>query len=331
VTEREAVADPASIWRIIHGFSAYFVAVAAVRLGIFDALAVGPLAVPELAKACRSDADRTARLCEVLAALDLLRSSDGRFALTPESEAFLLSGAPRSMRELIVHSPGPWENWPALDATIRGAPSPRPVDSEFYLELGSATFPTQFAAARATAGALGGITRLLDLGAGSASWTIALLLANPTATAVVNDLPAVIDMTRDRTLHHGVAERCEFRPGDYFTLPLPDAEFDVVLLAHVLRAESADGRRSLIERAVRALRPGGAVVIAEYFVQDDRRGPLNALMLGITMMAATPSGGTLTYADCRKLLGDGGIAQVDVLQAVPFQEVMIGRKAGGSS
>ena len=35
------VADPSAVWRVIHGFSSYFVVVAAVQPGIFDALSTG--------------------------------------------------------------------------------------------------------------------------------------------------------------------------------------------------------------------------------------------------------------------------------------------------
>ena len=87
----------------------------------------------------------------------------------------------------------------------------------------------------------------------------------------------------------------------------------------------------LLQRAVGALVPGAVVVIADYFVDDDRRGPLNALLLGTTMMAATESGATFTYADYERWLGEAGIDDVHVVEPVPFQTVMIGRKPGGSS
>jgi SAM-dependent methyltransferase len=266
-----------------------------------------------------------------LVALELLRRDDRGYSLTPAAHTFLVRGGARSMRELVLHSPGPWENWPALDATVRGATAPRLVDADFYLELVPATFPTQFAAATLTAKLVGKVEHVLDLGAGSAPWTIALLRANPHANAIVNDLPAVIGVARATIAQHGIAERCEFRTGDYFTVPLPHAAFDVVVLAHVLRAEGLDGAARLLGRAVDAVRPGGVVLVAEYFVDDDRRGPLDALLLGVTMMASTRLGKTYTYSECTRLLTGAGLDLVEVVRPVPFQEVMIGRKAGGAT
>jgi SAM-dependent methyltransferase len=327
VTER--VADPSAIWRVIQGFSEYFAVVAAVRVGIFDALATAPMDEEALALACATDPERLRLLCSTLVAVDLLERRREAYALTSTSETFLVMGAPRSMRELLVHSPGPWENWPALDATLHGEPAPRPVDADFYMQLVRATFPTQFAAANATAETVRPVTRVLDLGAGSAPWTIALLLANPDATAVVNDLGPVIEAARDCVAQHGLTERCEFRGGDYFAVPLSHGEFDVVVLAHVLRGEGFDGARRLVERAFDALRPAGMLLVAEYFVDDDRNGPLNALLLGMTMIAATPSGTIFTYAECREMLSDAGVERIELLHPVAFQEVMIGHKPGG--
>jgi hypothetical protein len=47
------------------------------------------------------------------------------------------------------------------------------------------------------------------------------------------------------------------------------------------------------------------------------------------MMSATEAGATFTYAEYRSWLTDAHLVDVEVRQPVPFQEVMIGRKAGG--
>ena len=321
----ECTADPSAIWRIINGFGAYFSTVAAVRLGIFDALVERPLDAPKLAGACAARPERLLTLCDALVGLGLLRRVDDTYALTSASEEFLTTSAPRSMRELLLCSPGPWENWPVLDETMRGADPPHMVDATFYRELVPATFPTQFAAASRVAESIGNVTNLLDLGTGAAPWAIAFLLANPNARATVNDLPLVLDIARANVQSYGLDERCRFAPGDYFELDLPDSAFDALVLGHVLRAEGHEGARRLLDRAVRTLRPEGVVVVADYFVADDRRGPLNPLLLGVTMAASTPAGTTFTYEECRRLLAEVGVHDVEVLQPMPFQEVMIGR------
>jgi ubiquinone/menaquinone biosynthesis C-methylase UbiE len=322
------MADPGAVWRVINGCSAYFVAVAGVRLGVFDALASGPLDAPTLAARCGAPATRVQMLCDALVGIGLLGRDGAAYVNTPESDTFLVGERPRSMRDLLLHSPGPFENWPALAGTVRGESPPQVVGGDFYRDLVRATFPTQYAAACALRDDLGTVTRVLDLGAGAAPWAIALLETNPDAGAVLNDLPAVIDITRESAAAHGCADRCSFVAGDYFDVELDDAAFDVVVLGHVLRAEGADGARRLLRRALGALRPGGTVVVADYFLDDDRQGPVNALLLGATMMAATPDGATFTRTAYRGWLADAGATSVEARQPVPFQEVLLARKPG---
>jgi SAM-dependent methyltransferase len=322
------VADPGAIWRVINGATAYFVAVAGVRLGVFDALADGPLAVTAVAARCDAPVERVGLLCDALAGIGLLGRDGDAYRNTVESDTFLVAERPRSMRELLLFSPGPIENWPVLAATVRGATPPHVVGGDFYRDLVRATFPTQYAAACAVRAELGTVTSVLDLGAGAAPWAIALLEAGPDARAVLNDLDDVIDITRESVAAHGLEERCSFVAGDYFDVALDAGAFDVVVLAHVLRAEGAGGAPRLLRRALDALRPGGTVVVADYFLDDDRSGPLNALLLGATMMAATRAGATFTRSEYRDWLAGAGATDVEARQPVPFQEVLLARKPG---
>src|SRR5262249_37689021 len=102
----EQGADPGAIWRIINGFGAYFSTVAAVRLGVFDALVARPLDAAGLATACAADESRLRVLCDALVALGLLGRVDEMFELTGTSDAFLTARGPRSMRDLVLSSPG---------------------------------------------------------------------------------------------------------------------------------------------------------------------------------------------------------------------------------
>jgi ubiquinone/menaquinone biosynthesis C-methylase UbiE len=318
--------DAGVIWQLINGLGAYWVAVAAVELGVFEALDASPMTGEMLAKTIGCDCDRLGAVCDTLVGMKLLDRADEHYELTPESDAFLVGSRTGSMRDLLLHSPGPWDNWPALSATIRGSPPPLIVGDDFYQSLVRATFPTQHAVAARVAPTLGAVNRVLDLGAGAGPWTIALLETFPTATAVVNDLPGVLEIARETATANDVAERCEFRPGDYFTVPLPEAAFDVIVLAHVLRGEGRAGAPQLLARAAQAVRPGGQVLVADYFLDDDRRGPLNALLLGATMVAATPSGATFTRAEFSGWLGDAGFVDIEFRQPLPFQAVIVARR-----
>lgn len=323
-----AGADPAEVWRTIAGYQFYWAAVAAVELGLFDALASSPLDPGQLAPRLGCEPGRLSSLCDVLVASGLLtRSAEAvgaGYGLGDSARAFLVSGAERSMKDLLLRSPGPWENWPRLASTLRGADPPCPADGAFYAALVKATFPTQYAAARVLASRMPSAGFVLDLGAGAAPWSIAILEAFPDARAVAVDLPEVVPAAEETTSSHGVRDRVEIVAGDYWHTDIDNATFDVVVLAHVLRAE---GRRApdLVRRAASALAPGGTLVVADYFVDDDRTGPVNSLLLGLTMMTATPEGRTFTRSEHRGWFADAGLADVECHQLTPGQEVMTAR------
>lgn len=322
-----AVADPGPVWATIAGYQFYWAAVAGVELGIFDALADSPASPADLASRTGCAVGRTRSLADVLVASGLLRRDAGDgYAITDTARTFLVSGSDRSMTDLLLRSPGPWQNWAGLAATVRGADPPVPADASFYAALVRATFPTQYSAAKVLASRMSAANSVLDVGAGAAPWSIALLEASPTARATAVDLPEVIPAAAHAAMEHGVRDRMELIAGDYWDVPFDAAAFDVVVLGHVLRAEG-DRAPDLVARAAEALSPEGTLVVADYFIDDDRGGPVNSLLLGLTMMTATPGGRTSTRSEHRSWFADAGLAFVEEHRLIPGQEVMTARRA----
>lgn len=314
------------MWATIAGYQFYWAAVAGVQLGVFDTLAKSPANAAELAASADCAPARMRGLADVLVASGLVtRGSRDEYLITETAKAFLVSGAQRSMTDLLLRSPGPWQNWPQLASTIQGADPPVPADGHFYAALVRATFPTQYAAAQVFASRIPTATSVLDLGAGAAPWSIAILEAFPAATAKAVDLPEVLPAAESSMAARGLAGRFELTAGDYWEVPLDAEAFDVVVLGHVLRAEG-DRAPELVRRAAGALAPGGLLVVADYFVDDDRAGPMNSLLLGLTMMTATTEGRTSTRSEHRSWLEAAGLTGVDGMQLTPGQEIMTARK-----
>ncbi len=322
--------DPGPVWGIIQGLASYWLVVAALDLGVFDDLAAG--------RALSIDGPKVASLLDGLVALGLVTrvrpggpsETSGPYQLTPVAETYLVSDPPRSMAALVRHSPGPLENWTGLAETVRsGGPPPCPVgaDGAFHAHLVAATFPTQYAVARVTVAGLGPVSAVLDIGAGSAPWAIAVLEANPSANAIIVDLPEVIPVARAAAARHGVIDRCRFVEGDYLSVELPPA--DLVVLGHVCRAEPPERASSLIAAAAAAIIPGpgpdpkGHLAITDYFVDDDRSGPAQALLMGATMAAATAGGTTYSSGQFRAWLAAAGLDAIEIVRPLPFQDVLI--------
>jgi ubiquinone/menaquinone biosynthesis C-methylase UbiE len=337
----------APVWSVIQGYGNYWLLVAALELGVFDALAsTGPIAAAPLAERLGVSEPHLASLLDSLVSMGLLdqgpsgpaeRGVEVRdvYELNEIAERYLTTDGAASMAELVAVAPGPLANWTTLADTIRRGRPATPIEDDpasFYVPLVRATFPTQRRAAMFTARMIGfarapGAPRVLDLGAGGAPWAIAFLEAHPCATAVVNDLPGVIDVARQKVVELGVGERCELREGDFRAMEFEPSAYDIVVLGHVCRTEGVDGAPALIERAYDALAPGGRLVVADYFPDETRKANPFGVLMGATMMASTERGFTFTHPQYVEWMRSAGFRPVRLLEPIGFNQVFVATKA----
>jgi SAM-dependent methyltransferase len=170
-------------------------------------------------------------------------------------------------------------------------------------------------------------THILDLGAGSAVWSLTLARALPGATVTAVDWPQVLNVAGAFAGRLGLAERFRALPGDYHHLALPPA--DLVLLANVTHLEPADGLRSLLARIRAVLSPGGRLAIID--VLPDPGSPtaaLYALGLALRTQAAQPH----SLQSLVTFLGEAGFdpPQVFPLDAPPHALSLLFTKAARS-
>jgi SAM-dependent methyltransferase len=120
-------------------------------------------------------------------------------------------------------------------------------------------------AARLAAGLAERLARdaaILDVGAGSGVWSLALVERLPHARARAVDLPGVLPRFLERAAALGVAARVEAVAGDYHDSPTAE-RFAVVLLANVLHIEPAPAAARLIERWAGAVADDGLLVVVD--------------------------------------------------------------------
>lgn len=317
----------APVWAAVEGLARFHVLVAALELDLFDTLGItGPTDADALAERLAVSAPHLQSLLDSVVALGLLDQIRGLYELNDTARRYLVSDGPATMADLIPVAPGPHENWTRLADTVRNGRPATPIDDDpaaFYIPLVEGTFTTihrtamradlkiRYSALEAP--------RVLDLGAGGAPWAIAVLAACPGATAVVNDLPGVIEVAERKLAEHGVADRAELRPGDFHTIDLEDDAYDLVVLGHICRTEGPDGARHLVERAHRALRPGGRLVLSDYFVDNERKFNPHGVLMGMTMMTSTVNGFPITHRQATDWLRDAGFEGIRLIEPIGFQ------------
>ena len=149
-------------------------------------------------------------------------------------------------------------------------------------------------------------TTFVDVGAAQGDLAVQIALANPHLTGVGFDLPEVGPVFEDYVAENGLQSRLSFHGGDFFKDPLPKA--DVITMGHILHDWDLETKRMLIRKAYEALPPGGAFIVYEALIDDDRSQNAFGLMMSLNMLIETPGGFDYTGADCRGWMLEAGFS-----------------------
>src|SRR6266567_2705772 len=194
------------------GYAPPLILEAALNCGIFDVLDQGPQTIAELAVRTGTSARGLKAILDALVGLDLATRKAERYALTPESAAFLVSWKPGYHGAYFKQMSGQViPNWLRLTEAVRSGQPVVPVNQaekgqEFFAELVAGLFPLGYRAAQVLGEHLGvprttSSVSVLDLGAGSGVWGIALAHLSPLVTIRAVDWPAVLEVTRQTARH----------------------------------------------------------------------------------------------------------------------------------
>ncbi len=246
--------------------------------------------------------------------------------LTLEQECFGL--APGLLEYLRDAWPTEWSAFPTipeyeeLEKAVRtGGPVRRAVEGtedggEFYSTVTPALLELHWADAQALSERLGaGVRRVLDLGAGSAVWSLPLAKARPEVKVVAVDRARVLSEVTTRFLRqHEVSERYELRAGDYHEVELEKGGYDLILLGHLLHADGWEGSRRLLARCKRALAPDGKLAVAEFVAPEPRHLDYAANVFHLNMVMLTEQGVVFTGAELEELAREAGFRDLEWVQ-----------------
>ena len=143
-----------------------------------------------------------------------------------------------------------------------------------------------------------------DIGTAQGGLVVQVGLAHPHLRGLGFDLAAVRPHFETYVRQHGLPERIGFKPGDFFADPLPQA--DVLVMGHVLHDWNLDQKRALIAKAYVALPSGGALIVYETIIDDDRRNNVFGLLMSLNMLIETPGGADYTVAECAEWMRQAG-------------------------
>lgn len=294
-----------------------------VELGVFTLIAEGEDTAQRVAARLRAPLRGVERLLDALVGIGYLGKDAGRYELEPVSRMYLVRGRPGYVGDMVYEMKLLWHSWSRLTDVIRSGEPVQPWDEEetarrLFPQLVAALFPMSRNAARAVVAALpderlARIDRVLDVAAGSAVWSIPFAEARPEIRVTTVDYPEITHITREYTARYGVADRYDHLEGNLREVDFGEDRYDVVVLGYIIQTEGAKWGRRLVEKAYRALRPGGHLLIAEMIPNDERTGPAAPLVYALDMVLHTTDGDVFTLAEYREWLAEAGFGPVETI------------------
>jgi hypothetical protein len=165
---------------------------------------------------------------------------------------------------------------------------------------------------------------VIDIGCAEGCVPVQVALAHDHMGGGGFDMPVVEPLFDEYVAAAGLSERLAFHRGDFFADDLPNA--DVLVMGRILHDWDLDEKRLLLEKAHAALPEGGALIVYESIIDDDRRENAFGLLMSLNMLIETAGGFDFTGADCQGWMAEAGFRESYVQHLLGPTSMVVGIK-----
>lgn len=322
---------PSHILQIGMGFFASKTLLSAIELKLFTTLAQGPMTGAEITRSLALNERAVPDFPDALVALGLLeRVGDGpeaRYANTPEGALFLDADSPAYVGGILeMANARLYRFWADLTEALKtGKPqnetkhSGEPMFAKLY-EVPERLEQFMNAMSGISAGNFRAFAQkfdfsayrtLCDVGGATGQLSCMVAAAHPHMSCTSFDLPNVVPIATRRIAQAGLSDRVKAVGGDFFADPLPRA--DVITMGMILHDWNLEKKKQLIAKAYAALPEGGAFVVIEALIDDERRKNAFGLLMSLNMLIEFGDAFDYTGADFKGWCREAGFRRFAVI------------------
>lgn len=321
------------------GFMASKTVFSAIELGVFTELAKRPLNLEELRRRLGLHSRSARDFFDALVALGLLRRRDGKYANSSDAALYLDRNKPTYMGGIFeMCNQRLYGFWGSLTEALRTGKPQNEIKS------GESLFDALYGNSEALRGFCKAMTgrslpsaiaiaskfpwqrykSLADIGAAEGALPVQVALKHKHLSCAGFDLSPVRPVFEEYVAAHGLSERVRFQPGDFFKDSLPRA--DVISMGMILHDWSLEEKRMLLKKACDALPEGGALIVFERLIDDQRSKHVAGLMMSLNMLIETQGGFDFTGADCKEWMREAGFSRTRVEHLAGPEWMVVGIK-----
>jgi hypothetical protein len=329
---------PDHIMQVGLGFWASKTLLSAVEMELFTELAKHPAGGETVRERLGLHPRSASDFLDALVALGFLECHDGTYSNAPEADLFLDKQKPSYLGGILeMANHRLYGFWGNLTEALRTGELQNEAKAG-----GTSLFEALYADPARLKGFLAAMTGIshganlriaaqfpwqdyqtfADVGTAQGDLAVQIARAHPQLNGIGFDLPEVAPVFEDYVEHNGLADRLRFVPGNFFVDPLP--RVDVLTMGHILHDWSLEEKRGLIARAYDALPDGGALIVYDSIIDDDRSKNAFGLLMSLNMLIETPAGFDYTGADCTGWLTDAGFTSARVEPLVGPDSMVVG-------
>ncbi|MYA27971.1 MAG: methyltransferase domain-containing protein [Nitrospira sp. SB0672_bin_25] len=299
---------------------------AAVDLEVFTAIKEGHNTASALADRCKASERGLRMLADYLVMLGFLTKSENTYALTQDSEVFLVKTSPAYLGGTLefLLSPTLFEGFCDLTAAVRQGGTTLPDQGTIaeehpeWVTFARAMVPMMIGPAKWIAEHLvstgGTIRKVMDVAAGHGVFGVEIAKRFPDAEVIAVDWPNVLTVARENADAASLGDRYHTIAGSAFDVDLGEG-YDLVLLTNFLHHFAIPECEDFLRKVRDAMAPGGRVITLEFVPNDDRVSPASA-DFALIMLVTTPAGDAYTFKEWDAMFQNAGFGRSELL-AVP--------------
>ncbi|NES81608.1 MAG: methyltransferase [Moorea sp. SIO1G6] len=302
---------PDKLLELGFAFSASKTFLSAVELGVFTELAQSSMTAAELTEKLGLHPRSARDFLDALVALKVLEFYDNGYSNTPESDLFLDRSKPSYIGGYLeMYNSRLYRFWGSLTEGLRsGEPQNEAKNGEDFF----GTLYQDPARLKLFLEAMSGVSMgvakaiaekfpwekfqtFIDIGTAQGQLPVTVALSHDHLHGSGFDLPVVRPIYEEYVASRGLSQRLNFHGGDFFQDMLPSA--DVLVMGQILHDWNLEQKHLLIAKAYEVLPTGGALIVYDALIDDQRCQNTFGLLMSLNMLIETFGGFDYTGADC---------------------------------